>query len=795
MELITYDFQEEAENVLYDQITERLDSNDKSTEDNRILFLSIVASGKTKMASAVCNRIAADYDDVAFFFFSPSSAQLHNNAYNEIKAYGWRNLDILTLEDMVIKSAANGKNVPAGSFTTIGWSDINKANKNIQMKKGDQATFLSITESNKTKIVCLYDEAHLNQDRQRIIKKLVRPFAEIAITATSKKNDLQKAQENMRVVQVDTQKVIDEGKIKRQIIVNDAGMEDDDPDSGLNGDASWDGLIKAGLHRRDWLEKRYADAGIDVTPIMVIQLPNDDTSDKRDDLKTVKNKDIAKDIVMEQGIAEDDIIVWLAGQHDVNPNEIKNTKHKVLIVKVACATGWNCPRAMPLVKLREPSQSDTLDEQTMGRFMRTVDPIEWLVNKTYQDDECLNAAFVYTASEEYDASLKGYSIRDEGFIQEMRDEHKDRWRKVRLVKIVAGKKFLDADDGIIKDMVDKFNENFPTEYENNGGNWVANGDVSRRVASYSAETVDMMKNIADTGKSMTSGHEYVDMSNEKIEDYVWGAINRTPSLKTQRDLIDKAINKHLNDNLCYNLGNGSFLSAPNEDEEAQRIKKRDDFFKGVYEHFDRFASACKEAIEGHIKYYEDTICDGDDTDAQKQMYVPPLKMFTSVNLETTPPKSNFAFDPQSELVYKPEIQMAAEFMNATMDTWFKNSTIDKDGFMIACKYPDGSHHKFFPDFLSLKGTTLYIIETKGDVDAAGDHAREPEIDPCKAKAVYAWNNKYKQKSIDASNGVDDIVFGIAKKINGDWKLYRGDGSTYDDFNGEDWELLRDIVNQ
>lgn len=263
MELISYDFQEEAENALYDQIAERLDSDDKSTEDNRILFLSVVASGKTKMASAVCNRIAEDYDDVAFFFFSPSSAQLHNNAYNEIKSYGWDNLDVLTLPDMVVKASANGNNVPAGSFATIGWSDINKTKKNVQMKNGEQATFATVMEKSKTKIVCLYDEGHLNQDRQRIIKELVRPFAEIIITATSKKNDLQKALENMRVVQVDTQKVIDEGKIKRQIIVNDAGMEDVDPDGGLHGDASWEGQIRAGLHRRDWLDERYAEAGLE----------------------------------------------------------------------------------------------------------------------------------------------------------------------------------------------------------------------------------------------------------------------------------------------------------------------------------------------------------------------------------------------------------------------------------------------------------------------------------------------------------------------------------------------------
>lgn len=796
MELINYDFQTEAEGLLYKQIAERLDSDEKSTEDNRILFLSVVASGKTKMASAVCNQIADDYDDVAFLFFSPSLAQLHNNAYNEIKAYGWGHMEVMTLPEMVLKADANGGSVPAGSFTAIGWSDVNKSKKNVQMKIGEKATFASIMKTNKTRIVCLYDEGHLNQDRQAVMKEMVRPFAEVIITATSKKDQLKKAKENFRVIQVDPQKVIDEGKIKSHIIVNDAGMEDDDPDSGLKGDGTWEGLIRSGLHRREWLEERYASVGMDVNALMVIQLPNDDKNETKDDLQTKTNAEIVKDIVKEQGIADDDIIIWLAERHDVDPNQIKNTKHKVLIVKVACATGWNCPRAMPLVKLREPSQSDTLDEQTMGRFLRTTDPTEWLANVEYQNDEYLNAAFVYTASEEYDASLKGYSIRDAAYVQTMREEHREQWEKVHLVKVVPGKKYLGAEDKIIRDMVEAFNENFPSCYSTYGGNWVFMGDLDRRVAQYDQCVADMMNDIAESGKSITSGHDRVDMSDEKIEDYVWADIKRTSSLRQHRHLIEKAITNHLEENLCYNLGSGgSFLSAPDEDEQEQRMEKRNDFFRGIYANFNQFAEACADAIENHIEYNDDTVWDGPE-DSIHRMYVPPMETFTGINLVDTPEKSNFAFDKMLESkASKPEREMVTEFMSKKMDTWFKNGTHDKDSFLIAYKDENngGAHCKFFPDFISIKDRTLFLIETKGYVDAACDHAIESDKDKCKAKAIYGWLTKYAEKSVDASEGIDKIVFGIAKKINGDWRIYQGDGKDYDDFTSENWKLLSDIV--
>lgn len=795
MQLISYDFQIDAEARLYEQIAERLDSTEKSTEENRILFLSCVASGKTKMVSAVCDQLADNYSDIAFFFFSPSLAQLHNNAYGEIKAYGWEHMDVMTLPEMVLKADANGGSVPAGSFTTIGWSDVNKSKKNVQMKIGETATFASIMKTNKTKIVCLYDEGHLNQDRQAIMKKMVRPFAEVIITATSKRDQLEKARENLRVIQVDTEKVVEEGKIKGYIIVNDAGMDEVDPHCGLRNDATWEGLIRAGLHRREWLEQRYASIGMDVDALMVIQLPNDDTSENRDTLETKTNAEKAKEIVREQGIAEDDIIIWLAERHDVDPSQIKNTSHKVLIVKVACATGWNCPRAMPLVKLREPSQSDTLDEQTMGRFMRTTDPVAWLHNEDYQNDEYLNAAFVYTANEEYDASLSGYSIRDEAYVRTMRPEHWKLWENIRLVRITPGRKHLGAEDKIIRAMVERFNENFPSDYATYGGSWVFEGELTRRVAQYSQEFVGMMREIAESGRSITSGHDRVDLSNEKVEDYVWAAIKRTPSLRKHRRLIEKAINKHLDENLCYNLpasGSGSFLAPPDEDTVEKRVGKRDDFFKGIYANFNQFAEACVDAIENNVEYYDDSIGDG----GTNAMYAPSMRTFAGYNPVDTPADSSFAFDKQSSRsVSKAEREMITNFMLRKMDSWYKNGTHEKDSFLIA--YRDESNgnarSKFFPDFIALKGETLFIIETKGEVNASGDHAIEPERDKSKAKAIYGWLTKYKRKSIEESEGISDIVFGIAKKINGDWRIYRGNGSDYDDFTGGNWKLLSDVV--
>lgn len=97
--------------------------------------------------------------------------------------------------------------------------------------------------------------------------------------------------------------------------------------------------------------------------------------------------------------------------------------------------------------------------------------------------------------------------------------------------------------------------------------------------------------------------------------------------------------------------------------------------------------------------------------------------------------------------------------------------------------------------LCLSGNGTSILETKGAFDAAGDHAVKPAQDKCKAKAIRKWENKYKEKSIAESSGaIDNIVFGIAREINGQWRVYRGDGEDYDDTTSDNWKLLDDIIS-
>ena len=62
---------------------------------------------------------------------------------------------------------------------------------------------------------------------------------------------------------------------------------------------------------------------------------------------------------------------WFSGDHPDNPEEITklNGEYRFLLFKQAIATGWDCPRAKILVKLREGG-TERFNIQTVGRIRR-----------------------------------------------------------------------------------------------------------------------------------------------------------------------------------------------------------------------------------------------------------------------------------------------------------------------------------------------------------------------------------------------------------------------------------------
>ena len=76
-----------------------------------------------------------------------------------------------------------------------------------------------------------------------------------------------------------------------------------------------------------------------------------------------------------------------------------NAEPVFLLFKQALATGWDCPRAKVLVKLRE-NMSETFEIQTLGRLRR-------MPNAKHYGRDILDCSYLYTFDEDYKNEVTG----------------------------------------------------------------------------------------------------------------------------------------------------------------------------------------------------------------------------------------------------------------------------------------------------------------------------------------------------------------------------------------------------
>ena len=790
--LIDYQFQADAESRLVDMIVEALYSDDPRSDANNILFSSCVASGKTKMMASAMWQVAELEDDVAFIFMTLSKGQLDIQALADFREYGEDVVRYMSIDELVTEASSDGC-VPPHTCTVIGWDSVGK-DTNVQMRDGEKPTFRSIMQENKEqgriKIALFVDEAHANMTwKGDAVKRLIHPYAIVMATATPRMKRREFAASNYRVI-VEPDDVAAAGKIKNTVIVNDGGLDDANV---LVSDFTWQDLISAGMRRRQLLEDEYRTCGLDVTPLVVVQLPND-TGIKGSD-KEKREKDAtyvveAKRILIDKlGYNRSDIAVWTAKERDNSISDLRTNDIKVLVVKMAIVTGWDCPRAQVLVKLRHASQSsETLDMQTLGRFYRTTDPVAWLENESYRTNVDLNAVWIYCNDESYDPSDSGLNIQWNRLSAKIRPEFEGELAGIHLVRIVAGQRKTAASEraGIRDDIVAMLNDRMPFNYHQSS-KW--DYESRKRPVAQGRHGLEMWDQIADDGVS-DMGQTYIEIPDAGIETYVNTRIKLNRSIRQYADIISAAVRKHVADDLY--VGSMTFGEPDDVDDFEQKIV---DVYRGINNAFTQdFVPSVLSIVEHHSHFGADAVYDG--TTPMHPLWMSPKSTFLSnkpVKVDGNKQYDKYAYD-MCSVDSNQEKKFVSSVLSQHTDWWFKNGTNTKDSFCIAYSDDNGNRKQFYPDFIAKHGKKLLILEVKGDVKGRIDNAIASDIDACKAVAVSEWlHSKWKQISIDASHGIDDIVFGIVKKINRDWRIYVGDGSDYADTTSSNWVLLMNLL--
>lgn len=382
-----FGYQQEAIEELTKKVVKRL--NEDGTRQ-KIVFEAPTGSGKTVMAcqtlANIVDTLKSDgtnrYEEVAFIWFAPR--KLHLQSYQKLKdAF----TDGRELRPVMFDELEQNEGIQPGEILFVNWESVNKE-KNIIVRKGESS--LSIyeicrltQEEQHIPIIAVIDEEHMfwskTADKTAAVLDRINPKIEIRISATPKTMACKEK------VFISRSEVIKAEMIKKEVILNS------EIDNGISDETTLNNhLLKTALAKREQLAEAYKALGININPLLLIQLPNDQketmTTEDNAVADFVKNYlNAVNNITVENGR----LAIWLSNEKEnLSGLEEPDNMTEVLLFKEAIALGWDCPRAAVLLIFRKLT-SDQFTIQTVGRILRMPE------QKHYTDNR-LNIGYVYT---------------------------------------------------------------------------------------------------------------------------------------------------------------------------------------------------------------------------------------------------------------------------------------------------------------------------------------------------------------------------------------------------------------
>ncbi len=357
----------------------------------KIVFEAPTGAGKTVMTCQTLANIVDElrtrsdsrYKECAFIWFAPR--KLHLQSYMSLKgAFG----ETRKLTPVMFDELDQSEGIQPGEILFVNWESVNKE-KNVMVRDSESsASIYEITRRTQQElglpIIAIIDEEHMfwsnNADKTRQVLERINPAIELRISATPK------TVRPDALYKVDRQDVIAAEMIKKEAVLNpEIDVNANEDEIALN-----ERLIKVALEKREEIAQAYKAEGVNINPLLLIQLPND----KKESMTTEDEKVAEQvktylrymhDITEENG----KLAVWLSNEKsNLDGLEKPDNIAQVLLFKEAIALGWDCPRASVLLIFRKLS-SDEFTIQTVGRILR-------MPQQRHYPNELLNYGYVYT---------------------------------------------------------------------------------------------------------------------------------------------------------------------------------------------------------------------------------------------------------------------------------------------------------------------------------------------------------------------------------------------------------------
>lgn len=354
----------------------------------KLVFKSPTGSGKTIMMAEFLKRLVDDREvrkSLSFIWAAPR--QLHIQSRNKLEIYfeTSRALKCSYFEDL------DDRKISENEILFFNWESINRAD-NVYIRDNEQefnlSKVLERVKDDRREIILVIDEAHhhaTSEISQGLIQ-MIGPKLTIEVSATP----VLRGDEDVNVQLEDVKR---DGMIKKAVVLNDDFdnfiKQGKIQTKELSG-GSEELVIDAAARKRQELKKAFQKEGVNINPLILIQLP--DRIGQVEDRMRERVESILKhkyNISTEKG--NNRLAIWLSGEHINKENvEKQDSGVEVLIFKQAIALGWDCPRAQILVLFRE-WHSQIFSIQTVGRIMRMPEP-----DNGHYGSEILNYGYVYT---------------------------------------------------------------------------------------------------------------------------------------------------------------------------------------------------------------------------------------------------------------------------------------------------------------------------------------------------------------------------------------------------------------
>lgn len=709
-----------------------------STGNRRLelIFKSPTGSGKTVMTAQFLRDLTGDpqFDvDKAFVWFTFNEESYEQSKNKLFKYYGGAGeIELLDLNDLT-RNAKLEKN----SVFFINWQKVKSSTKDgrkLRKANENDITFDSFIEKSKAdgrEIVLIVDEAHRDSDTELAneLIDLIDPRIILKITATPKSApNLEEVMEQKKgFVYVNRVDVIAEGLIKEKVITQTKEDIEKEAKKEIDQDLL---LLDLAYQKRLELKKSYEKLGVDINPLVLVQLPNDDKA--RKETLDKSKKDVVLDFLKDKGEQDHNIAVWLSNDKE-NLSEIEKNDSEInfLVFKQAAATGWDCPRAGILVMYRE-IKSPAFHIQTVGRILRMPEAIHY-------PSPDLNIGYLYT-NYERNQILTEYDKQKE----ENRPATLISRRKKDIKPLEIESVFMSRAD--YNDLGDSFQKTFKQ---------IANKELGIKDGDTKAQIKKRLKEQSlDVTDVKVESNLIVDAEIENYDNFIGELKTSTVELSNE---ISRNDLERLYNLLCFN-------TVSKQEEENKKFAPerswgklktalnvyfsniidipREDYYKIIVNDLLRPDSILRPILGETLEKYRPIREKEVKEKAKRTRRVEVLEIpreylfFTDLYEEMKVNKS--AMHPF--YIQKKPVQNEKEFIkyleaSSKVEWWYKNGDSGSEYFSIPYYHETENRERlFYPDWIVKTKNKIWIIDTKAGITSA---EQSPETQ-YKEKALKKW---------------------------------------------------------